>query len=78
MRIIMVMVMLMVMVVKYATPENLIFLNYGVSLPKHSYMYTWNSADGKNGIQIDHILINWRGRSRILNVRYFRGILSGD
>jgi hypothetical protein len=36
-------------------------------------MYTWTSADGKNCIQIDHVLIKWRWYSRILNVRYFRG-----
>jgi hypothetical protein len=36
-------------------------------------MHTWTSADGKNRIQIDHVMINWRWYSKILKVRYFRG-----
>jgi hypothetical protein len=39
----------------------------------HSYIYVCNFADGKNRSHIDHILINRRYYSRILNVRYFRG-----
>jgi len=35
--------------------------------------YTWASPDGKNNSQIDHILIDRRWHSSILDVRSFRG-----
>ena len=36
-------------------------------------MYTWTSRDGKPHNQIDHILIDRRRQSSILDVRNFRG-----
>jgi len=39
----------------------------------HKYSYTWNSPDGKNHNQIDHILIDRRWHSSIPDVLSFRG-----
>jgi len=35
--------------------------------------YTWTSLDGKTHNQIDHVLIDRRWHSRVLDVRSFRG-----
>ena len=37
------------------------------------HKHTWNSPDGKTHNQIDHILIDRRRQSRVLDVRSFRG-----
>jgi hypothetical protein len=37
------------------------------------HKYTWKSADGKTHNQIDHILIDRRRHSSVLDVRFFRG-----
>ena len=42
-------------------------------LHRNNHKYTWNSTDGKTHNQIDHILIDGRWYSSILDVRYFRG-----
>jgi len=40
---------------------------------RNIHKYTWTSPDGKTHQQIDHILIDRRRHSSILDVRYFRG-----
>ena len=44
---------------------------HNVTTPKHKYSLT--SPDGKTLNQIDHILINRRWASSVLDVRIFRG-----
>jgi len=42
-------------------------------LPQRNIIkYIWTSPDGKTHSQIDHILIDMRWHSSILNVRFFR------
>jgi hypothetical protein len=42
--------------------------------PHHKiHEYTWTSPEGKTHYQIDHVLIDSRRHSGILDVRYFRG-----
>jgi len=40
---------------------------------RNIHKYTWTSPDGKTHHQIDHVLIDRRWHSSILDVRYFRG-----
>ena len=40
---------------------------------RNVHKYPWTSPDGKTHNQIDHILIDRRRHSRILDVRSFRG-----
>jgi len=61
-----------VRIVKFATTENLVFKR--TTFPHQNiHKYTWTSPDGKNYNQIDHILVDKRWHSSILDVRSFRG-----
>jgi hypothetical protein len=61
-----------VRVVNFATSKNLVVKSTIFphrDIPKH----TWTAPDGKTHSQIDHILIDRRRHSSILDVRSFRG-----
>jgi endonuclease/exonuclease/phosphatase family metal-dependent hydrolase len=56
----------------FATSRNLVIKN--TMFPHRSFhKYTWTSPDGKTHNQIDHILIDRRRHSSVLDVRSFRG-----
>jgi len=59
-------------IVNFATSENLV-IKSAMFLHRNTYKYTWTSLDGKTHNQIDHILIDGRWHSSILDVRSFRG-----
>jgi endonuclease/exonuclease/phosphatase family metal-dependent hydrolase len=42
-------------------------------LHQYVHKYTWTSSDGKTHNQIDHILIDRRWHSSMLNMQSFRG-----
>ena len=61
-----------VRIVNFATSKNLVFKS--AMFPQRDIRkYTWTSPDGKTHNQIDHILIDRRWHSSILDVRSFRG-----
>jgi len=60
-----------VQMVNFATPKNL-GIKSTMFPHRNIHKYTWTSPDGKTHIQIDHILINRRWHSAILEVRTFR------
>jgi endonuclease/exonuclease/phosphatase family metal-dependent hydrolase len=61
-----------VRVVNIATSKNLVVKS--TMFPHHSiHKYTWTSPDGKTHNQSDHILIDRRRYSSILDVTSFRG-----
>jgi hypothetical protein len=60
-----------VRVVNFTTSKNLIVES--TMFPHHNiHKYTWTSPDGNTHNQIDHILIDRRRNSSILDVRSFR------
>ena len=61
-----------VRIVNFATSKNLVVK--GMMFPHRDiHKYTWTSPDVKTHNQIDHILIDRRRQSSILDVRSFRG-----
>jgi len=61
-----------VRIVNFDTPKNLFFKS--TMFPyRNIHKYTWSSPDEKTHNQIDHILIDGRWHSSILDVRCFRG-----
>jgi len=61
-----------VRLVNFATSQNLVVKS--TMFPHRNFhKYTWTSPDGKTHIQIDHVLINRRWHSSVLDVRSFRG-----
>jgi exonuclease III len=61
-----------VRVVTFASSKNLVVKS--TMFPHRSlHKYTWTSPDGKTHNQIDHILIDRRRHSSILDLRSFRG-----
>jgi len=61
-----------VRIVNFATSKNLV-INSTMFPHRNICNYTWTSPDGKTYNQTDHILIDRRWRSSILDVRSFRG-----
>jgi hypothetical protein len=59
-------------VVNFATSKNLV-VKSNMFLQLNIHKYTWTSADGKIHNQVDHILIDRRWHSSVLDVRSFRG-----
>jgi hypothetical protein len=61
-----------VRIVTFATPRNLV-VKSTIFPHRNIHKYTWPSPDGKTNNQIDHVLIDKRWHSSILDVRSFRG-----
>jgi endonuclease/exonuclease/phosphatase family metal-dependent hydrolase len=61
-----------VRIVNFATSKNLVVK---ITMFQHLniYKYTWTSPDGQTHSQIDHILVDRRWHSSVLDVRSFRG-----
>jgi endonuclease/exonuclease/phosphatase family metal-dependent hydrolase len=59
-------------VVNFATSKNLIVKSTMFS-HRDIHKHTWTSPDGVTHNQIDHVLINKRRHSNILDARFFRG-----
>ena len=61
-----------VRLIKFATSKNLVVKS--TMFPhRNIHKYTWPSPDGKTHNQIDHVLIDRRWHSSVLDVRSFRG-----
>ena len=61
-----------VRLVNFATLKNLVVMS--TMFPhRNIHKYTWTSPDGKTHNQIDHVLIDRRWHSSVLDVRSFRG-----
>jgi endonuclease/exonuclease/phosphatase family metal-dependent hydrolase len=61
-----------VRVVNFATSKNLV-VKSTMFAHRNFHKYTWTSPDGKTHNQIDHVLIDRRWHSIILDVRSLRG-----
>ena len=61
-----------VRIVTFATTKNLV-VKSTMFHHRNTHKYTWTSTDGNTQNQIDHILIDRRRHSNILDVRSFRG-----
>jgi hypothetical protein len=61
-----------VRLVNFATSKNLV-VNSTMFPHRNIHKYTWSSPDGKTHNQIDHILIDRRWQSSVLDVQSFRG-----
>jgi len=61
-----------VRIVNFATSINLV-VKSTMFLHQNIHKYTWTSPNGKTHNQIDHILIDRRRHSSILDVQSFRG-----
>jgi endonuclease/exonuclease/phosphatase family metal-dependent hydrolase len=61
-----------VRVVNFATEKNLV-VESTMFPHRNIHKYTWTSPDGKTHNQIDHILVDMRRQSSVLDVRSFRG-----
>ena len=61
-----------VRIVNFATSKNLVVKS--TMFPhRNIHKYTWTSPDGKTHNQNDHVLIDRRWQSSVLDVRSFRG-----
>ena len=61
-----------VRIVSIATSKNLVVKS--TMFPhRNIHKYTWTSPDGKTHNQIDHVLIDRRWQSSVMDVRSFRG-----
>jgi hypothetical protein len=61
-----------VRVVNFVTSKNLVVKS--TMFPHRKiHKYTWTSPDGKTHYQIDHVLVDRKRQSSILDVRSFRG-----
>src|SRR5215510_12285050 len=59
-------------IVNFATSKNVVVRS--TMFPhRNVHKYTWTSPDGKTHNQIDHVLIDRRRHSSIVDVRCFRG-----
>jgi hypothetical protein len=61
-----------VRIVTFGTSKNLV-VKRTMFPHRNIHKYTWNSHDGQTHKQIDHILIERRWHSSIIDVRSFRG-----
>ena len=65
-------IIMIMMLVNFATVKYLVF-KWTIFPHRSNHKYTWTFPDGKTHNQIDHILIDRRWHSIILDVRSFRG-----
>jgi len=59
-------------IVNFATSKNLV-VKSTMFTHRNIHKYTWTSPDGKTHNQTDHVLIDRRWHSSVLDVRCFRG-----